>query len=121
MLDSDSRAFVTCCVERFRELVGRRLLILTASRRRVEVEFVLLDDERHPRRHRGDQPREPSKRHRLRMRLPVITTERHMLERAAGARGFTIEFVEKQLREFIGTPGALQFQATSGFSASYRG
>jgi hypothetical protein len=34
--------------------------------------------------------------------LPVVTTERHVLERAAGASGFTIEFGEKRLSELHG-------------------
>ena len=50
-------------VERGDQRVRGRLLVLTASRRRVEVEFVLIDDERDPRRHRGHEPREPPERH----------------------------------------------------------
>src|SRR5439155_3239938 len=87
-------------VKRFNELVGGRLLILSASRCRREIQLVLIDDQAHPGRHRGHQAGEPSKRHRFRMRLPVVAAGRHGFQRPSGATGFTVQLIEKQLRQF---------------------
>jgi hypothetical protein len=85
-------------VEHGRERAGRLLTLPAAWRR--QVEFVLSDDERDPRRHRGDEARKPSERHRLRVRLPVVATGWNTLHGAAGPRRFAIEFVEKELSQF---------------------
>src|SRR5204863_8473183 len=81
------------CVD---QLVGRALLILSTARRRREVELVLADDEADPGWHRGHKSGEPSKRHRLRVRLPLVASGGNLFERAARAGRFTIELGEKE-------------------------
>jgi len=77
------------------ELVDRRLLILPLPGRWRQIQLVLIDDERHPRRHRRDEPRQPRERHRFVVRLPVITSRRHLFERAPRARRLAIQLLEK--------------------------
>src|SRR5262249_25516248 len=72
--------------------------VLAAAGRRRQVELVLLENERHPRRHRGDETREPSERHRLGMRFPLVLARRHLFECAAGSGCFAFELREELLR-----------------------
>jgi hypothetical protein len=62
-----------------------------------DVELVLLDDERQPRRHVRDQHRKPAERHRLRVRLPVAFALRNVLQRLSRALGFAVQLCEEQI------------------------
>lgn len=86
-------------LERGNKALYRRLLILSLTRRRTEVEFVLIDDECNPRRHRRDEPRETQQRHRLRVGCPVVFAPGNTLQCPARPHGFAFKLIEKQLSQ----------------------
>ena len=79
------------------ETIGGRRPVLALSAGRIQLQLVLIDDEAHPREHRGDEASETAEWHGFRVRLPVEEFGREPFEDAACDRRLGVEFGDERV------------------------